>query len=110
MFSARHFRKITRRKACARAVVVLAAASALLFARANTLKTSEGRSIRAVQASGEHYQRLRFDNDAPRCYLSIAVFAVSPLPESRSEVTPLPALFSPFYAGGDHYNRPPPTT
>lgn len=113
MISARHIRKSSRRRAYARAFLVLAAASALLFARANSVKAPQGRSLRAVQTAGHHYQcqyqRLRFDKDEPRCCVSLGTsFTISPPRQVHADLTIMVAVFSSLHTGGDHYSRPPP--
>lgn len=102
----RHLRS-SRRTTCARGLVVLVAASALLVARNTSPKFSRP-SVHSAAAGSHHEQRPRFDDNAPRGLQPALTFIIAPpLEEHHSSAFPA-ALVPAFQTAGAHYNRPPP--
>jgi hypothetical protein len=102
----RHLR-ISRRTTCARGLVVLVAASALLVAR-NSSPRFSGPSVHSAAAGSHHEQRPRFDDNAPRCLEPSATIILAPPVEEQASLTFATALVPAFQTAGAHYNRPPP--
>lgn len=102
----RHLRS-SRRTTCARGLIVLVAASALLVARNSSPKFSRP-SVHSTAAGSHHEQRPRFDDNAPRGLQPGLTFILAPPLEEHASVASLTALVPAFQTAGAHYNRPPP--